>query len=69
MKAVQTIELNDGERLVLSKALNLIDKISDVTDISMDRVFDYFVEISDLTEDGNYTVKALHSIEEMREMQ
>ena len=64
MKAVQTIELSDDERLVLSKALRLIDQISDVTNISMCEVFDYFLDSE--TEDGYYSVKALHNIEEMR---
>lgn len=64
MKAVQTIELSDDERLVLSKALRLIDQISDVTNISMCEVFDYFLDSE--TDDGHYSVKALHNIEEMR---
>ena len=64
MKAVQTIELSDDERLVLSKALRLINQISDVTNISMCEVFDYFLDSE--TDDGQYSVKALHNIEEMR---
>lgn len=66
MKVVKTIELSDGERLVLSRALKLIDQISDVVDDTMTSVFDYFVDNSDITEDGHYSVKALHNIEEMR---
>ena len=66
MKTVQTIELSDGERLVLSRALKLIDQISGVVDDSMANVFDYFVDNSDLTDDGHYSVRALHNIEEMR---
>ena len=66
MKAVQTIELSDDERLVLSKALRLIDQISDVVDGTMIDVFDYFIDNSDITEDGHYSVKALHNIKEMR---
>jgi hypothetical protein len=66
MKAVQTIELSDDERLVLSKALRLIDQISDVVDDTMVNVFDYFIDNSDLTDDGRYSVKALHNIKEMR---
>lgn len=66
MKVVQTIELSDDERLVLSKALRLIDQISDVVDNSMVDAFDYFVDNSDITEDGYYLVKALHNIKEMR---
>jgi hypothetical protein len=66
MKATQTIELSDDERLVLSRALKLIDQISDVVDDTMESVFNYFVDKSDLTDDGHYSVKALHNIEEMR---
>lgn len=66
MKTTQTIELSDDERLALSKALRLIDQISDVVDDTMANVFDYFVDNSDITEDGHYSVKALHNIEEMR---
>ena len=66
MKTTQTIELSDGERVALSRALKLIDQISDVVDDTMANVFDYFVDNSDITEDGYYSVKALHNIEEMR---
>ena len=66
MKITQTIELSDGERLTLSRTLKLIDQISDAVDVSMANVFDYFVDNSDITEDGHYSVKALHNIEEMR---
>jgi hypothetical protein len=66
MRTVQTIELSDDERLVLSKALRLIDQISDVVDDTMVNVFDYFIDNSDLTDDGYYSVKALHNIKEMR---
>jgi hypothetical protein len=66
MKTVQTIELSDDERLVLSKALRLIDQISDVVDDTMVSVFDYFIDNSDLTDDGYYSVKALHNIKEIR---
>ena len=66
MKTVQTIELSDGERLTLSRTLKLIDQISDVVDGTMNDVFNYFVENSDLTEEGHYSVKALHNIEEIR---
>jgi hypothetical protein len=66
MKTTQTIELSDDERLVLSKALRLIDQISDVVDGSMADVFDYFVDNSDLADDGYYSVKALHNIKEIR---
>ena len=66
MKTTQTIELSEAERLALSKTLRLIDQISDVVDDTMASVFDYFVDNSDITEDGFYSVKALHNIEEMR---
>jgi hypothetical protein len=66
MKTVQTIELSEAERLTLSKTLRLIDQISDVVDDTMESVFNYFVDNSDITEDGSYSVKALHNIEEMR---
>lgn len=66
MKATQTIELSEAERITLSKTLKLIDQISDVVDDTMANVFDYFVDNSDITEDGYYSVKALHNIEEMR---
>lgn len=66
MKAVQTIELSEAERLILSKTLRLIDQISDITGSAMCEVFDYFVDSSDVAEDGYYSVKALHNIEEMR---
>ena len=66
MKTVQTIELSDDERTVLEKALHLIDRISDTTNVSMSDIFDYFVDNSDLTDVGRYIVKPLHNIEDMR---
>lgn len=66
MKTTQTIELSDDERLTLSRALKLIDQISDVVDDTMANVFDYFVDNSDITENGHYSVKALHNIKEIR---
>ena len=64
MKAIQTIELSDDERVILQKALYLIDQISDVTNIGMCEIFDYFLDSE--TDDGHYSVKALHNIKEMR---
>ena len=66
MKTVQTIELSDDERTALEKALHLIDRISDTTNVSMSDIFDYFVDNSDLTYAGRYIVKPLHNIEDMR---
>lgn len=66
MKTTQTIELSEAERLTLSKTLRLIDQISDVVDDTMESVFNYFVDNSDITEDGYYSVKTLHNIEEMK---
>ncbi len=66
MKTTQTIELDDKERLAISRALKIIDEISDIVDAPMETVFEYFVENSDLTAGGQYAVKDLHSIKEMR---
>ena len=65
MKTTQTIELSDDERETLEKALYLIDQIWKVTDAPMADIFEYFTVDSDLTADGHYKVKALHSIKEI----
>lgn len=70
MKAVQTIELNEDERLVLIRALKLVGQIATVTDIAMNDIFDYFVDnyISKLglTENELSLIEALHNVEDMR---
>ena len=66
MKVTQTIELSDGERETIEKALSLIDQIADVVDDTMESVFEYFVVNSDPTEGKGYRVKPLHDIAEMR---
>jgi hypothetical protein len=66
MKVTQTIELNDKERLAIARALKIIDEISDIVDAPMVDVFDYFAVNSDLTAVGQYSVKNLHSIKEIR---
>lgn len=66
MKTTQTIELSDDERKTLEKALYLIDQIWKVTDAPMEDIFEYFTVNSDLTTDGHYKVKALHSIKEIK---
>lgn len=66
MKTTQTIELSQGERETIEKALSLIDQIADVVDDSMESVFEYFVVNSDPTEGKGYYVKPLHDIAEMR---
>lgn len=66
MKVTQTIELSDGERETIEKALYLMDQIWKVTDSPMADIFEYFVVNADLTADGHYKVKALHSIKEIK---
>ena len=65
MKAIQTIELSDQERIVVQQFLKLIDDISSaVGRVSMDDVFEYFVEEAEIN-DGTYSIKALHDITKM----
>ena len=66
MKTTQTIELSNDERETLEKTLYLMDQIWKVTDVSLADAFEYFIETSDLTADGHYKVKALHSIKEIK---
>lgn len=65
MTTVQTIQLDDSERLALQKALGIIDRVSDITKVSMDSVFDYFCENADIGKDYEYHIKALHNIEDI----
>lgn len=66
MITVQTIQLNDDERLALQKALGIIDKISDVAEVSMESVFDYFVDVAEIKDDYEYYIESLHNIEEIK---
>lgn len=65
MKAVQTIELSDQERIVVQQFLKLIDDISRVTGRSMDNVFEYFAEEAEINDDDTYSIGALHDITKM----
>ena len=42
MKVTQTIELTDKERLTVQNFLDLTDQISDISDRSMDDVFNRY---------------------------
>lgn len=66
MKVVQTIELSDHERIVVQQFLKLIDDISSaVGRVSMDDVFEYFVEEAEINDDDTYSIGALHDITKM----
>ena len=69
MTTVQTIQLDDNERLALQKALGIIDKIANIAKVSMDNVFDYLCEAAEIAEskgEHKYFIKAIHNIDEMR---
>ena len=65
MKAVQTIELSDQERIVVQQFLKLIDDISRATGRSMDNVSEYFFEEAEINDDGTYSIGTLHDITKM----
>lgn len=66
MKAIQTIELSDQERIVVQQFLKLIDDIScTVGRVTMDDVFDYFLREAEINDDDTYSIGALHDITEM----
>lgn len=66
MKAIQTIELSDQERIVVQQFLKLIDDIScTVGRVTMHEVFDYFVEEAEINADDTYSIGALHDITKM----
>lgn len=65
MKAIQTIELSDHERIVVQQFLKLIDDISCAVGRSMDDVFEYFVEEAEINDDDTYSIGTLHDITKM----
>lgn len=66
MITVQTIQLDDNERLALQKALGIIDKISGIANVSMESVFDYFLDVAEIKDVYEYYIESLHNIEDMR---
>ena len=65
MKITRTIELDDNDRLTVTKFLKLTDKISNVVGCSMDDVFVYFSEQAEILADGEYNISALHQLEDI----
>ncbi len=66
MTTVQTIQLDDSERLALQKALGIIDKISGIANVSMGSVFDYFLDVAEIKDVYEYYIESFHNIEDMR---
>ena len=65
MKITRTVELDDNDRLTVTKFLKLTDKISNVVGCSMDDVFEYFSEQAEILADGEYSISALHQLEDI----
>ena len=65
MKITRTIELDENDRQLVAKFLKMTDRISDVVGCSMEDVYDYFVEQAELMADGEYSITALHQIEDI----
>ena len=66
MITVQTIELNDKERLALQNALGIIDNIAVIAKVSMDSVFDYLCKVAVSEDDREYHIKAVHDIKDIK---
>ena len=65
MKITRTIELDDNDRLTVQRFLKLTDKISDVVGCSMVNVCEYFCDQVEILENGEYSITALHQIEDI----
>ena len=65
MEVVQTIELNNEERLTVSRFIQLVDKISDIAGCSMDDVFIYFLGKAEIIEINKYSIGAIHQIKDI----
>lgn len=65
MKITRTIELDDNDRLTVTRFLKLVDRISEVSSGDMRGVFDYFVSQAEILADGEYSITALHQIEDI----
>lgn len=65
MKITRTIELDDNDRLTICRFLKLADRISEVSSGDMRSVFEYFLEQAEILADGEYSITALHQIEDI----
>ena len=65
MKITRTIELDENDRQIVEKFLKMTDRISDVVGCSMEDVYDYFAEQAEMLADGEYSITALHQIEDI----
>ncbi len=66
MTTVQTIQLDDSERLALQRTLGIIDRVSELARVSKENVFKYFWNVADIKGDYVFCIKSLHNIEEIR---
>ena len=65
MKITRTIELDDQDRLTVCRFLKLADNVSDVARCSMDDVFLYLANQAEIQDNGEYSISALHQIEDI----
>ncbi len=65
MITLQTIELNDSERLALQKALGIIDNIATIANVSRSNVIDYLYKVAVSEDDREYYIKAVHDIKKI----
>ncbi len=56
MKVTQTIQLEDKERMAIQKALGLCDEISDIARCSMNDVFRYLMDVSEVGDEYEYSI-------------
>ena len=65
MKITRTIELDENDRQIVEKFLEMTDRISNVVGCSMEDVYDYFVEQAVISGDDEYSITALHQIKDI----
>lgn len=65
MEVIQTIQLEDNERLAIQKVLALCDEISEIAHCSMANVFDYLIDVSEIVDEYKYSIGDMLQIAEI----
>ena len=65
MTITRTIDLDDDDRKAICNVLKLTDSIATVTGCSMEEVFAYFVDESEILADNTFGITAVHQIDDI----
>lgn len=69
MEVKRTIRLTHDEQIAISRFIRICDEISDIAKCSMSDVAEYFFHQSTVDNDDVWSVKEIHDVEDIGEME